>query len=101
MTSVQSELCRLLDQMSIQQQQKLLESARQILQTLPTFTGRELMALPAEERERLVAQARAAKAEAEQSINHDYNSVCQDDKLSALNQDSQTDTSIDLLHQVF
>jgi hypothetical protein len=84
MTSVQRELCLLLDQMSSQQQQKLLEAARQILKTLPTFTGRELMALPAEERERLVAQARAATSQTESSINNDYNIVYQDDKLPML-----------------
>jgi hypothetical protein len=70
MTSVQSELRFLFDQMTSQQKQLLLESARQILQ--PTLTGRELMALPAEERARLVAQAQALKNNLEQSINDDY-----------------------------
>lgn len=62
MSPLQQEILSLTNQMDLRQQQHLLCIARQMTQTLPVYTGQELMAMSAEERERIVAHARAVKA---------------------------------------
>jgi len=58
---MQEELLALFEQMNISQQQQLLEKAHEILHLPRTYTGRELMALPPQEQERIVAQARSTQ----------------------------------------
>ena len=71
MSPTRQELLSLYEQMDADQRQRLLEAARQILETPRTYTGLELMSLPPEERERLRAQARSTQELKAISSNND------------------------------
>lgn len=62
MIPIQDELLTLFEQMDEQQRHHLLNLARKMVQPPHHYTARELMALPAEERDRLVAQSIALAA---------------------------------------
>jgi hypothetical protein len=72
MIPIQNELLELFEQMDEQQRHQLLHVARQIVQPSHHYTARELMALPAEERERLVAQSIAQAADEDFEIFEAY-----------------------------
>jgi hypothetical protein len=79
MIPIQDELLHLFEQMDDQQRNHLLNLARQLVQPPPHYTARELLALPKEERERLVAQSIALATDEDFEIFEAYSEENIDD----------------------
>jgi hypothetical protein len=72
MIPIQDELLNLFEQMDEHQRHQLLDVARQIVQPARHYTALELMTLPIEERDRLVAEAMAQAADEDFEIFEAY-----------------------------